>query len=238
MMIGAIETRYAGHLFRSRLEARWAVCFDAMDIKWQYEPQGFQFDDSFYLPDFYLPDFSTWVEVKGNPDGLINDLNRMSRFIGPASPLPGLVLPPDVPLAELCDFGYVSNGGLLILGDIPNSPGAMPCFPHINSFFANAELGVVEQMHCRRWCMFWMTSNKKIKLFDVGDGLLQAIHEMRPFLSHDPADLLNVESRLCHGIFRPEIDDAYQSARCARFEHGETPDHYRPPQPRPTRRGL
>ena len=26
----AIETRYAGHRFRSRLEARWAVFFDAL----------------------------------------------------------------------------------------------------------------------------------------------------------------------------------------------------------------
>lgn len=37
-----IETSYAGCRFRSRLEARWAVFFDALDIPWDYEPQGFE----------------------------------------------------------------------------------------------------------------------------------------------------------------------------------------------------
>jgi len=62
----AIETRYAGHLFRSRLEARWAVCFDALGIPWEYEPEGYWLDNGPYLPDFRL-----WgqlhVEVKPVP---------------------------------------------------------------------------------------------------------------------------------------------------------------------------
>jgi len=36
-----IETKYAGPLFRSRTEARWAVFFDAAGIEWQYEHEGF-----------------------------------------------------------------------------------------------------------------------------------------------------------------------------------------------------
>lgn len=48
--IAAIETRYAGHLFRSRLEARWAAFFDLTGIKWQYEP----FDAAGYIPDFLI----------------------------------------------------------------------------------------------------------------------------------------------------------------------------------------
>jgi hypothetical protein len=32
--IVAIPTRYKGYHFRSRLEARWAVFFDALGIKW------------------------------------------------------------------------------------------------------------------------------------------------------------------------------------------------------------
>ncbi len=36
-----IETKYKGCRFRSRLEARWAVFFDALGIKWRYEPEGF-----------------------------------------------------------------------------------------------------------------------------------------------------------------------------------------------------
>lgn len=68
--IKAIETAYAGCRFRSRLEARWAVFFDALGIKWEYEPEGFVLANGiWYLPDFYLPKFcgGLWVEVK--PEG-------------------------------------------------------------------------------------------------------------------------------------------------------------------------
>lgn len=43
--IQPIQTSYAGHRFRSRLEARWAVFFDAMKIDWEYEPQGYTITD-------------------------------------------------------------------------------------------------------------------------------------------------------------------------------------------------
>jgi len=62
----AIETEYRGCHFRSRQEARWAVCFDALGIRWQYENEGFRFDNGMcYLPDFLLPELRLWVEVKG-----------------------------------------------------------------------------------------------------------------------------------------------------------------------------
>lgn len=49
----AIETRYKGYRFRSRLEARWAVFFDALGIKWEYEPEGYDLGEAgWYLPDF------------------------------------------------------------------------------------------------------------------------------------------------------------------------------------------
>lgn len=62
----AITTVYKGWRFRSRTEARWAVFFDALGIKWEYEPEGFEMSDGTrYLPDFWLPDWGMWVEVKG-----------------------------------------------------------------------------------------------------------------------------------------------------------------------------
>ncbi len=68
MTIKAIETRYAGCRFRSRLEARWAVFFDTLGVRWEYEPEGLLFDDGTrYLPDFRLPDLRIWFEVKGDP---------------------------------------------------------------------------------------------------------------------------------------------------------------------------
>src|SRR5690606_1394774 len=36
-----IQTEYRDCHFRSRLEARWAVLFDAMGLAWEYELEGF-----------------------------------------------------------------------------------------------------------------------------------------------------------------------------------------------------
>ena len=65
MTIKAIETRYNGCRFRSRLEARWAVFFDALGVPWEYEKEGFDLDGIRYLPDFWLPHMNMWAEVKG-----------------------------------------------------------------------------------------------------------------------------------------------------------------------------
>ena len=65
MLIQAIETQYKGYSFRSRLEARWAVFFDALGIDWFYEHQGYILPDGeMYLPDFYLPQINIIAEVK------------------------------------------------------------------------------------------------------------------------------------------------------------------------------
>lgn len=63
-----IQTWYKGIKFRSRTEARWAVLFDKLSIKWDYEIEGFVLSDgTCYLPDFWLPEFEggMYVEVKG-----------------------------------------------------------------------------------------------------------------------------------------------------------------------------
>lgn len=63
----AIETRYQGCLFRSRLEARWAVFFDALDIPWEYEKEGYDLGEAgWYLPDFWLPQQQCFFEAKGS----------------------------------------------------------------------------------------------------------------------------------------------------------------------------
>lgn len=65
MTIKAIETAYKGYRFRSRLEARWAVFFDALGIQWEYEVEGYDLgDEGWYLPDFWLPEQEYWFECK------------------------------------------------------------------------------------------------------------------------------------------------------------------------------
>lgn len=78
----AIQTRYKGYHFRSRLEARWAVFLDACGTKWQYEVQGYDLSkvtdmDGLllrkYLPDFWLPEEDVWLEIKpALPDKCFN----------------------------------------------------------------------------------------------------------------------------------------------------------------------
>jgi hypothetical protein len=48
--ISAIETKYKGVLFRSRLEAKWASFFDVLGWRWEYEPC----DLPGWSPDFFL----------------------------------------------------------------------------------------------------------------------------------------------------------------------------------------
>lgn len=73
---------YGEIVFRSHLEARWAIFFDHLHLKWEYEPQGFTVDGVAYLPDFAV--FAAlgllWVEIKpdwrSDPDGVA----RWRRF--------------------------------------------------------------------------------------------------------------------------------------------------------------
>ena len=80
MNIKPIETVYNGYRFRSRLEARWAVFFDAAGIKYEYEPEGFELPDGTkYLPDFYLPEQSKFFECKGIMTD--KDENKIKQFL-------------------------------------------------------------------------------------------------------------------------------------------------------------
>lgn len=78
--VRAITTRYSGHAFRSRLEARYAVYFDHLGIRWDYEPEGFELGNGLrYLPDFWLPEFNLWVEIKPSyPDKV--SIEKASRL--------------------------------------------------------------------------------------------------------------------------------------------------------------
>ena len=84
MNIKPIETVYNGYRFRSRLEARWAVFFDAAGIEYYYEPEGVRLSDgTLYLPDFYLPKSHQWFEVKGVMGE--DDRHKIEQFIRDAN---------------------------------------------------------------------------------------------------------------------------------------------------------
>ncbi len=76
-LIKSIDTEYNGYRFRSRLEARWAVFFDALGLRYEYEQEGLELDGIFYLPDFWLPDNRMYVEIKPSTD---SDLEKPKRL--------------------------------------------------------------------------------------------------------------------------------------------------------------
>lgn len=191
--IKAIPTRYAGHHFRSRLEARWAVFFDAAGIAWQYEPQGYQLPSGrYYLPDFYLPECATWIEVKGAEDQLDRDLMSEAAHI----PRPG--------------FKNVGEIGpaLMVLGPMP------PAAPGWGDW---AWISLDDCYSCGHggglhtwWHTFGLfRKNKRPWWIDDWPDAEDAI-STHPWLEPIRADETGIES-------------AYTAARSARFEHGETP---------------
>jgi hypothetical protein len=48
---------------RSKLEARWAIFFTELNLKWRYEPEKFYGKGRVYTPDFYIEGFGC-VEIK------------------------------------------------------------------------------------------------------------------------------------------------------------------------------
>jgi len=86
----AKPTLYQGYKFRSKLEAKWAVFFDACKIRWEYEPITLECaDGSQYTYDFYLPEVWTRgnkganVEIKPNGPVDYSYLIRIASAIKP-----------------------------------------------------------------------------------------------------------------------------------------------------------
>lgn len=222
MSIQPIETRYAGHKFRSRLEARWAVFFDALGVEWQYEPQGYVvgvFDESrAYLPDFYLPGLDLWAEVKGDPSGVDWALWGCSVDNWSDSRLPD---------SRHAYSGEQGNGSaLVILGNIPPETKGMV------ETAKGPDLGYCAWRHpvlinrkgvCIGEMMFepeylrdlWYVDDE-LGCFDATWGGLKG----EPHWRHEP----DHNGRPFHNMrMNRRVHRAYRAARQARFEHGETP---------------
>lgn len=209
----AIETRYAGHRFRSRLEARWAVFFDRLGVDWQYELQGFEVGETGrrYLPDFYLPATNTWVEVKPSDDMLDWPLLRAC-----ADPNLGL---PD--MAE--SFG--TSRGLLLLGPIPRHE-----FIGLGSRVLHPAIQCQADGSSAVTFLRFMEAGPKPTDIRIGgpDGVMAASRggkrAIEGFLVGRIMSLVSADPNagLMWRISPDAVVDAYDAARTARFEHGES----------------
>lgn len=209
-MLQAIETRYAGCRFRSRLEARWAVFFDVMGIPWEYEAQGFEVfwrldnsDERFsYLPDFWFPTMNLWGEVKGSlhPEATLKLLNAAAC------------------LSSNNGGGCHDAGGqdLLVLGPIPEPTHSdnqrFPIRLHMHKGDLNALVWPVEN---RCYGIYGTVANDSNGLVggNTLDGVRQLLLDGRPH----PENWNWSKS----GHYAKWLQ-AFKRARSARFEHGES----------------
>lgn len=181
----AIETRYAGRRFRSRLEARWAVFFDRLAIPWDYEVQGYVVDGTPYLPDFEL-DFGIpsgepfLVEVKGAQAELDRDL--------------------------MAAVATTLRRNVLILGPVPT-----------------VELGATGVLH---WAVGYDPETMWHQLmfgYSGGKRMRCAPYQIGWDYRHAPPVEVVFGSTVRFVNAPRRVLAAYDAARTARFEHGETP---------------
>lgn len=188
-----IQTYYNGYHFRSRLEARWAVFFDALGVKYEYEPEGFNLGRGrCYLPDFRVkcwgtrghrdgPAWDLYIEVKGHmtkEDALkIREFNDFDGDIGIKNPV-------------------------LIVDKIPAHGTASDSWV----------FGCYDPMPGSDLCPF----NYETIDGDMFGAYPAATKNGHFYLMGDEGSYINNDDI-------PHIIQAYDCARMARFEHGETP---------------
>lgn len=208
----AIPTYYKGYHFRSRLEARWAVFFDAIGAQWEYEPEGFTRNGISYLPDFRVKCWCRWPREEGALIDLYVEVKADVDKISKAE---------YEKIMEFAGFEYVTDeeGQIVRLDDSPIL--AKERIPVL------VVTGLPGPEHWRWWIEDrWdhvLYSGKRGNLraynFDIVDGDWYAAY---PCISDDGKFILAGSS---HDFFdRVDMQrtaDAYAAARSARFEHGE-----------------
>lgn len=73
--------QYGGYRMRSKLEAKWAVFLDYLQIEYRYEPRVYSLKGNIgYLPDFYLPEQDVFLEIKPDKPLSDEDSNKIKLF--------------------------------------------------------------------------------------------------------------------------------------------------------------
>lgn len=222
--IKAIQTKYKGYNFRSRLEARWAVFFDALKIEWAYEEEGFsrQFvdcggctcdvsdekvkeaDENFqdvqrvnYLPDFRIgrPGSGIFVEVKGDKSQLTKNRDSLNVLHDW-----GGILPSFQDSFEHCR-------GLILLGEIPFADQKTVFHPIVQH-----RKGV-----WKSYCVF-MGYSQFLPLEVIKRSVISSLIGCNPQYE---CDWDASHKTVSLGSYYSCVNSAYLAARSARFEHGE-----------------
>lgn len=194
-MIKAIETLYKGYRFRSRLEARWAVMFDTLGLRWFYEREGYELHGGkWYLPDFEIENDDGrrfFIEVKGDRLEIEREHDDWAWHF-------------DYGAGNLPKFNYSwtdKSTGLILLGDIPeplhSGVWMHPMVTHYKGLMKD-------------WIRFDRTGVVTGEMESTSHSMENDPWEWRS----DPRIGFCAESRF------KETHAGYRKARSARFEHG------------------
>jgi hypothetical protein len=199
-MIKPIETIYNGYKFRSRLEARWAVFFDALGVEYEYEPEGFVLPSgTYYLPDFRVKCYGTrgnfcdnpfdlYIEVKGKMTQ--EDADKIKEFSG------------NLVMKEKDGWTYYEiEHPILVVGNIPNPDTYTSSSDDFNNYDAMYGIRIYP------WNYETIDGDYFAAYPAVKDGCF--------YLDGDDSNYMTMNHKV--------IQDALRTARQARFEHGETP---------------
>jgi hypothetical protein len=228
-MIKPIETQYKGYRFRSRLEARWAVFFDALELNWAYEPEGYDLGEhGYYLPDFWF-DFGTpnqfWFEVK--PHSNLSE-REVNVAVALAEHAPGFIMLGHITPPKYTNAPAYYGSWAISFGMWANLPPSLPA-------------PIDPRMYC--WheraggsFLLWPVPAREINLMtpEQASRFSETAGEDEhgfPVVRGEFVELLGGEQLNPLGktkwIDSPRLLAAYDAARAARFEHGETPAHRR-----------
>jgi len=230
-----IETQYRGFRFRSRHEARWAVALTALGVKWEYEKEGYDLDGVWYLPDFWLPDHKIWVEVKANLEDVTEEEQLKARALAVATKRTCVIVGEFItnclcyhndPVSDAwripAPLDELAGGvGLMFSGKM-DADKSCPIYcavcgdqhVHMNkceivpSWMTYDTAGI--SFWCEQGCSYdLLIGNHK------GDGFAEVVNAK--MLSDSLVEYLT------SGVAW-RIAEAFEKAKSARFEHGETPD--------------
>ena len=220
--IKPIETFYKGYRFRSRLEARWAVFFDAAGIQYGYEPQGYKLSDgTCYLPDFFLPEFKAYVEIKPSSISYKDEkeakdkLERLFNYVEHEDFIEvegkGTIETPDSAernnkICLLCKGDPIDNDIDIFCSYTDDSGGGESWF---SAMFGYHKYKVPEQVSFSRYqrptgLLIWTRRDDR---YFYGSSWLNTNNTLMPYESED---------EVCYDFYAERT-----KARQARFEHGQ-----------------
>jgi hypothetical protein len=235
----AITTEFRGYRFRSRLEARWAVFFDTLGLDWTYEPEGFNLDGDWYLPDFWIDDWQAWVEIKpenvkaatmrhsGDPSWIL--CNKLADSSGKRVLL--IQGQPWIDSTDLeCPWERQDHWVSLQKagGDLNKPEFDLVKFSFAEQF-SNAKYSISAFLHTPPW--FDHEMEEKYPSYSLNGWIFGRItDDERIYLCHsdwpsayDMENSIGSDIEILDGVnpFADPLIEAFTAARSARFEHGE-----------------